>query len=216
DGFLIRHLERAFGRSVEVGHFNVLLVPSPQLEADRISIGEDPAFGNGYFLRADRLTAGLRWSGFLRAHFEFGTLSLSRPSLILVRNSESRWNLERWLPPAKTSARSYGPAQITPTNRLSRIEIDDARVDFKSVCETLPFAVANSSGTVEQLSAGRWPLQFAAEPWRSGAALHSAGILSVRGDVAGSSARLQPAEVRVHWDRGSLADLLRLFRGRDY
>ena len=38
----------------------------------------------------------------------------------------------------------------------------------------------------------------------------------VRGDVAGTSARLQPAEIRVHWDRASLADLLRLFRGRDY
>src|SRR5262249_31444447 len=216
DGFLIRHLERAFGRSVEVGHFNVLLVPSPQLEADRISIGEDPAFGNEYFLRADRLTAGLRWSGFLRAHFEFGTLSLSRPSLILVRNSESRWNLERWLPPPKASARSYGPALITPANRLSRIEIEDGRVNFKIVDEKLPFAFTNVSGTVEQISTGRWQLQFEAEPWRSGAALQSTGIVTVRGDVAGTSARLQPAEVRVHWDRGSLADLLRLFRGRDY
>ena len=43
-----------------------------------------------------------------------------------------------------------------------------------------------------------------------------AGIISVRGDVAGTSARLQPAEIHVHWERGSLADLLRLFRGRDY
>jgi len=215
-GFLVRHLARAFGRSVEVGHFNVLLLPSPQLDADRITIGEDPAFGNEYFLRADHLKAGLRWSGFLRAHFEFGTLSLSRPSLILVRNSEGRWNLERWLPPAKTSARSYGPAQITAANRLSRIDIEDGRVNFKIVDEKLPFAFTNVSGTVEQVSTGRWQLQLAAEPWRSGAALQSAGILSVRGDVAGTSARLQPAEVRVHWERGSLADLLRLFRGRDY
>src|SRR5262249_13894814 len=44
----------------------------------------------------------------------------------------------------------------------------------------------------------------------------SAGTLAVRGDVAGTSARLQPAEIRIHWERGSLADLLRLFRGRDY
>jgi hypothetical protein len=38
----------------------------------------------------------------------------------------------------------------------------------------------------------------------------------VRGDVAGTSARLQPAEVHVHWGKVSLADLLRLLRGQDY
>jgi len=130
-GFLTRHLERAFGRSVEVAHFNLLLLPSPQLNADRITIGEDPAFGNEYFLRADHLTAGLRWASLLRGHFEFGTLSLSRPSLILVRNSEGRWNLERWLPPANPSARSYGPALITAANRLNLIDIEDGRVNFK-------------------------------------------------------------------------------------
>ncbi|HXT75075.1 MAG TPA: AsmA family protein [Candidatus Eisenbacteria bacterium] len=215
-GFLTRHLERAFGRSVEVAHFNLLLLPSPQLNADRITIGEDPAFGNEYFLRADHLTAGLRWASLLRGHFEFGTLSLSRPSLILVRNSEGRWNLERWLPPANPSARSYGPALITAANRLNLIDIEDGRVNFKIADEKLPFAFTNVFGSVEQISAGRWQLRLDAEPWRSGAALQSAGTLTVRGDVAGTSARLQPAQIRVHWEQGSLADLLRLFRGRDY
>jgi hypothetical protein len=214
--FLTRHLQRAFGRSVEVAHFNVLLLPTPQLNADRVTIGEDPAFGNEYFLRADHLTAGLRWIGLLRGRVEFDALSLTRPSLILVRNMEGRWNLERWLPPANTSARSYGPAFITASNRLNRIDIEDGRINFKIMDEKLPFAFTNVSGSVDQVSAGRWQLRLAAEPWRSGAALQSAGTLSVLGDIAGTSARLQPAEIRVHWDRGSLADLLRLFRGRDY
>src|ERR1700730_6087989 len=87
---LVAHLERAFGRSVEVRHFNVLLLPSPVLDAELVSIAEDPAFGNEYFLRAEHLTARLRWTGLLRGRFEFGTLSLSRPSLILVRNDEGQ------------------------------------------------------------------------------------------------------------------------------
>jgi len=214
--FLTRHLQRAFGRSVEVAHYNLLLLPSPQLNADRITIGEDPAFGNEYFLRADHLTAGLRWTGLLRGRVEFEALSLTRPSLILVRNLEGRWNLERWLPPTNPSARSYGPAFITASNRLNRIDIEDGRLNFKIMDDKLPFAFTSVSGSVEQISAGRWQLRLAAEPWRSGAALQSAGTLTVRGDIAGTSARLQPAEIRMHWDRGSLADLLRLFRGRDY
>jgi AsmA family len=214
--FLTEHLARAFGRPVEAEHFNVRLLPSPRLDADRITIGEDPAFGSEYFLRAERLSAGLRWTGFLRARFEFGTLYLSRPSLILVRNQQSRWNLERWLPPTSTSARSYGPPLITPANRLSRIDIDDGRINFKIGDEKLPFAFIGVSGNVEQVAPGRWQLRLAAEPWRSGASLQSAGTVMVQGDIAGTSARLQPAEIHVHWEQGSLADLLRLFRGRDY
>jgi hypothetical protein len=214
--FLSAHLARAFGRPVDVAHFNVLLLPSPRLDAYRITIGEDPAFGHEYFLRAEHLSAGLRWTGFLHARFEFGTLYLSRPSLILVRNGQSRWNLERWLPPSNVTARSYGPPLITPANRLSRIDIDDGRINFKIGDEKLPFAFTGVSGTVEQIALGRWQLRLAAEPWRSGASLQSAGTVMVQGDIAGTSARLQPAEIRVHWERGSLADLLRLFRGRDY
>ena len=108
--YLVRHLERAFGRPVEVAHFSVLILPSPSLDAEEITVGEDPAFGNEYFLRAERLSAGLRWTGFLRGRFEFGTLSLSRPSLNLVRNQEGRWNLERWLPPAKINVPGGLPA----------------------------------------------------------------------------------------------------------
>ncbi len=219
--YLIAHLERAFGRPVEVEHFNLLLLPSPRLDAERITIGEDPAFGREYFLRAEYLTAGLRWMGLLRGHFQFGTLSLSRPSLILVRNKEGRWNLERWLPPAKAAAgenaRVYGPpAPVTPANGLQKIDIDDGRVNFKMLDEKLPFAFTGVSGSVEQVSTGRWQLQLEAQPWRSGVALQSTGTVIVRGDVAGTSTRLQPAEVRVHWEKVSLADLLRLFRGRDY
>ena len=219
--YLVAHLERAFGRTVEVRQFNILLLPSLVLDAEQVSIGEDPAFGNEYFLRAEHLTAGLRWSGLLRGHFEFGTLSLSRPSLILVRNDEGEWNLERWLPPARSTlgagSRFYGPrAQETPSNRLQKIDIDDGRINFKIGDEKLPFAFLGVSGSVEQVSSGRWRLQLEAQPWRSGVTLQSTGTLLVRGDVAGTSARLQPAEVHLQWGKVSLADLFRLLRGQDY
>ncbi len=221
--YLVRHLERAFGRPVEVSHFSVLILPNPSLDAEQITVGEDPAFGNEYFLRAERLSASLRWTGFLRGRFEFGTLSLSRPSLNLVRNGEGRWNLERWLPPAKINVPGglpavYNVARVlgTPANHLTRIDVDDGRVNFKINDEKLPFAFTSVVGVVEQVAPGRWQVQLEAAPWRSGAALQSAGTVFVRGDVAGTSTRLQPAEIHLHWSDGALADLLRLFRGRDY
>ena len=220
-GYLIAHLERAFGRPVEVARLDVGLLPRLHLDAAGVSVGEDPAFGFEYFLRAEHLSASLRWTGLLRGHFEFGTLSLSRPSLVLVRNGQGRWNLEQWLPPApgnaSATARIYGPpSPIAPVNRLQKIEIDEGRVNFKNGTDKAPFAFTGVSGSVEQVSPGRWELQLEAQPWRSGVALQSTGTIQVRGDLAGTSTRLQPAEISVHWERVSLADLFRLLRGDDY
>jgi AsmA family/AsmA-like C-terminal region len=221
--FLTARLENAFGRPVRAGDFSIQLLPMPQLEIDRVTIGEDPAFGQEYFLRADRMTARLRWSGLLLGRFQFGTMSLTRPSLILVRNSEGRWNLERWLPPA---ARAGLPASgsATPvsaqkpaesTHHLQTLEFEDGRINFKVGNEKRPFAFISVSGSVEQISSGRWRLRLEAQPWRSGVQLQSTGTLYVAGDVAGTSARLQPAQIQVHWEKVSVADMFRLVTGND-
>jgi len=60
-GYLVAQLARAFGRPVEVATFDVRILPSPQLDANNVTVGEDPGFGYEYFLRAERLSAGLRW-----------------------------------------------------------------------------------------------------------------------------------------------------------
>ncbi|MDP9147133.1 MAG: AsmA family protein [Acidobacteriota bacterium] len=219
--YLAEHLETAFGRPVQVRHFNVEIFPSPRIYATGVTVGEDPAFGYEYFLRAEHLTAGLRWSGFFRGHFEFGTLYLGQPSLTLVRNDEGRWNLEGWLPPAKTFApdlaRTYGPSRAPAiANRLQRIEFDDGRINFKRADIKAPFALTGVNGNVDQIASGRWKLQLEAQPWRSGVALQSTGTLKVQGDIAGTSVRLRPASFSVHWDSVSLADLFRLLHGQDY
>jgi len=219
--YLVAQLGHAFGRPVEVASFDAQILPSPQLDANDVTIGEDPAFGHEYFLRAERLSAGLRWTGLLRGHFELGTISLKKPSLILVRDSEGHWNLERWLPPSKTNAstvpRSYGPpTPVAPVNRLQKIDFDDGRINFKIVDDKMAFAFIGVSGSVEQVSPGRWQLRLEARPWRSGVSLQSAGTIRVIGDVAGTSTRLQPAEIALHWSEASLADVFRLFRGQDY
>jgi len=216
--YLVAHLEGSFGRPVQVGRFSMQILPIPELDAEGVTIGEDPAFGHEYFLRAERMTARFRWLGLLGGHFEFGTMSLTKPSLILVRTAEGRWNLERWLPPAQVSGTYAAAGPQLPaesTHHLQKIEFDDGRINFKQGDEKKPFAFTNVSGSVEQVSPGRWALRLEAQPWRSGALLQSTGTLYVRGDVAGTSARLQPAEIQLHWEKVSLADLFRLVTGND-
>ena len=219
-GYLTAQLERAFGRPVQVGEFSAQLLPIPRLNMAGITVGEDPAFGHEYFLRADGMQASLRWVGLLRGHFELGTMSLTRPSLILVRIPTGQWNLEEWLPRSKNRSggdvAAHGPQPSTsPSNFLQKIEFDDGRINFKVGDEKRPFAFTDVTGSVEQTGPGRWQLKLQAKPWRSGVVLQSAGILYVQGDVAGTSARLQPAQIQVHWDKASLADLFRLVTGND-
>jgi len=218
--YLLAHLERSFGRPVQARDFSMQILPFPRVDVEGVSIEEDPSFGHEYFLRADRLTASVRWLGLLRGHFDFGTISLSRPSLILVRNGQGRWNLEGWLPPsAQRSAPTgltYGPQRPADAgNHLRKIEFDEGRINFKTGDEKRPFAFTEVSGSVEQMAPGRWQLRLEAVPWRSGVALQSTGTLQVRGEVAGTSARLQPAEIQVHWGKVSIADLFRMITGND-
>jgi uncharacterized protein involved in outer membrane biogenesis len=225
--YLIERLEAAFGRPVQVSDFSFTIFPFPELALDGVTIDEDPAFGREYFLRAERMTASLRWMGLLRGHFEFGTMSLTRPSLILVRNSDGRWNLEGWLPPARTKASvgegtsntatapAAAPVPAQATHLLQKLEFDEGRINFKFGDEKRPFAFTAVSGSVEQVAPGKWRLNLEATPWRSGVQLQSTGTLKVEGDVAGTTARLQPAEIRLHWDQVSIADLFRLTTGND-
>ena len=73
--YLLAHLVASFGRPVEVARFDFSLLDGARIEAHSITVAEDPHFGNEYFLRAETLTAGLRWPALLSGRFEFGSLS---------------------------------------------------------------------------------------------------------------------------------------------
>jgi len=218
--FLTRQLETSFGREVDVREYSASLFPSPQLDAFGISVGEDPGFGHEYFLRAEKLSAGLRWIGLLHRRFDLGTLRMERPSLIFARNSEGRWNLERWLPAVTgTQGGTVAPnlgVRATPAHHLQKMEISEGRINFKLNDDKTSVAFIQVQGSVEQTAPGRWHLDLQAEPWRSGVPLQLAGIVRMRGDVAGTSARLQPAHFQMIWEKCSLADVFRLVGGRDF
>jgi AsmA-like C-terminal region len=214
--YLIAHLAASFGRPVEVSWFEFSLLDGARIEAHFVSVSDDPHFGNEYFLRADTLTVGLRWTALLAGRFEFGSVSLSRPSLNLARDAQGRWNIERWLPPASQPGARPGFVGPLAPARPYRIDVDGGRINFKQRDNKSPFALVDVSGRVEQNGAGRWQLDLEARPMRAGVVLQDIGTLGLRGSIAGTTARLQPAELNLTWRAASLADTLRLVRQNDY
>src|SRR5216683_620688 len=220
--YLIAHLAASFGRPVDVSWLDFSLLDGAKIEAHFVSVADDPYFGNEYFLRSDTLTAGLRWTALLAGRFEFGSVSMSRPSLNLARDAEGHWNIERWLPPASAPGARPGfvgplaPPHDERAARPYRIDVDGGRINFKQGEDKSPFALVDVSGRVDQNGAGRWQLDLEARPMRAGVELQDIGTLRLRGSIAGTTARLQPAELNLTWRAASLADTLRLIRQDDY
>jgi len=219
-GKLTSRLENAFGRSVEVGSYGFSLWGGPTLQARSVLVGEDPRFGQEYFLRADALIMRLRWRSLLRGRLDLGAVSLSRPSLNLVRNSEGDWNLAEWLP-RPSSAAGMGPA--TPSSlamqaalRFTRIDVDSGRINFKRGDDKLPFAFVGVKGHIEPESLGRWRMDLEATPSRAAVVIQQPGVLHLTGHVGGTSSRLRPADLEISWYDASVSDVLRLARSYDY
>lgn len=211
-------LEEAFGRPVEVGSYAFSIWGGPVLKADSVRIGEDPRFGSEYFIRADSISVGLRWSGLLRGHVELGTLSVSGASLNLVRAPDGDWNLAEWLPrpPAGGLPSASAPAASSPSVQFRRIDISDSRIDFKRGYEKLAFALVDVNGSMETDAPGRWRIDVTASPWRAAVLTQQPGVIRVSGHIGGTSSRLRPAALQITWTDASISDLFRLARGDDF
>ena len=57
---LLARLSASFGRPVEVRRFQFNLLSGLRLEANEVTVSEDPRFGQEYFLRADQQTLDFR------------------------------------------------------------------------------------------------------------------------------------------------------------
>ena len=217
---LTSRLEDAFGRPVEVGNYDFSLWGGPTLEAQSVTVAEDPRFGNEYFLRAESLAVRFRWQSLLHGRLELGTLSLTRPSLNMVRNSYGAWNLNEWLPkPAGTPSRNIpiGPARpAASVLRFRRVEVDGGRINFKNGDEKIAFALMNVKGALETESPGRWRIDLDATPSRAAVILQQVGTLHLAGHLGGTSSRLKPAQLELSWKDASITDVLRLARTYDY
>lgn len=209
-------LEAAFGRPVEVQNYSFSLWGGPTLEADGISVGEDPRFGHEYFLRADSLSVRLRWLSLLRGRFELGALSLSSPTVNIVTDASGNWNLAEWLGhPAAPAANVVGPMRIPFVPKFHQIDVDDGRIYFKRGDDKLPFAFIGVTGSIYSGGPQRWRLNLEAAPWRAAELSQQAGTIHLSGSVGGTSSALRPANVQLSWTDASASDFLRLLTGDD-
>ncbi len=214
---IVRSISLALGRPVDVGSVTLRLLPQPGFDLENFVVHEDPEFGAEPVLQSSDVVATVRVSSLLRGRLEIARLSLTEPSINLVRNSEGRWNLERLVERAASTP-------VAPTSKTRReprpgfpyIEADHGRINFKFGQEKKPYSLTEGNFALWQDSENTWGMRLKAQPMRTDFNLSDTGLLAVDGSWQ-RSANLHetPVQFKLQWEGAQLGQVTKLTLGQD-
>jgi hypothetical protein len=206
----------ALQRQVEISKVHVRLLPQPGFDLDGFVVHDDPAFSAEPVLRAQEVTASLRFSSLIRGRLEISRLSLTEPSLNLVRRDDGRWNIENFL---ERTAIAIAPASKSRSEThpaFPYIQADHGRINFKYGPEKKPFAVTDAEYAFWQDSENIWGMRLKGQPVRTDVNLSDTGQLRVNGTWQRAAALQEtPVIFNLHWDGAQLGQLTKLLSGED-
>jgi AsmA family len=214
---IVSSISLALGRPVEVASVSLRLLPQPGFELNDFVVQDDPAFGAEPMLRASEVTAALRLTSLLRGRLEIASLSLTEPSLNLVRDSQGHWNLENLLERAEKNP--VAPTAKAKTERrpgFPYVEASRGRINFKFGAEKKAYALMEADFSLWQDSENAWSMRLKAQPMRTDFNLSDTGLLRVNGTWQRAAAlRDTPVNFSLLWDEVQLGQLTKLLRGAD-
>jgi AsmA family/AsmA-like C-terminal region len=214
---IVRSISLALGRPVDVGSVTLRLLPRPGFDLENFVVHEDSEFGAEPVLRSSDVIATLRVSSLLRGRLEIARLSLTEPSINLVRNVEGRWNLEKLI--ERASSTPVAPTSKTPSEArpgFPYLEADHGRINFKFGQEKKPYSLTEANFALWQDSENTWGVRLKTQPMRTDFNLSDTGLLDVEGSWQ-RSANLHetPVQFTVLWDGAQLGQLTKLILGQD-
>jgi len=205
----------ALGRPVHIGSVGFRILPTPAFTIEGFVVGENPAFGDEPFLRAETVTATLHPSSLWRGHLEFATISLDTPSVNLVRNAEGKWNIEGILLQAeqiRTAPTGQRSAGSVP--RFPYIEATQARVNIKLGAEKMPFSLTDAKLALWLTDPETWHVRMEAHPLRTDMNATDTGLVQVEGTFQrASSLDAIPLELSGSWHKAQLGDVSHMLMG---
>ncbi len=129
--WLAERASSALGRSVAFDEIGVSLRGGLGARVSAVEIGEDPSFGDGAFLRADRVDAVIKILPALRGRYEVARVEIDAPEVSVIK-TRSGFNFDSIGRAAGDRARrpeSDDPAGALPL-LVSSLRIRDGRVRF--------------------------------------------------------------------------------------
>jgi hypothetical protein len=207
----------ALGRRVAIDNVRLHLLPRPGFDLEGLVIYDDPAFSAEPMIRAQDVSAAIRFRSLLRGRLEIATLSATEPSINLVRNHAGRWNLA-----SLVERNAHIPAAPTGKPASERrpafpyLEASSARINFKLEQTKKSYALMDADVALWQDSENSWSARIKAEPVRTDFNLTDTGLLQVNATwQRATSLRLTPMQLTVQWQNGQLGQITKLLSGKD-
>ncbi len=207
----------ALGRRVALDNVRLHLLPRPGFDLEGLVIYDDPAFSAEPMIRAQEVSAAIRFRSLLRGRLEIATLSATEPSINLVRSNEGRWNLASLL-----ERNAQIPAAPTAKPASERrpafpyLEASGARINFKLGQTKKSYALMDADVTLWQDSENSWAARIKAEPVRTDFNLTDTGLLQINATwQRASRLRSTPVQLTVQWQKGQLGQITKLLSGKD-
>jgi hypothetical protein len=214
---IVSSISLALGRPVEAASVRLRLLPQPGFELENFVVHDDRVFGEEPMLRAQEVTASLRLTSLLRGRLEIARLSLTEPSLNVVRSADSHWNLESLIVrTAKVSVAPTSKSRAESRPGFPYIEGSHGRINLKMGAEKKPYAFTEADFALWQESENMWGMRFEARPLRTDFNLTDTGIVRANGWwQRAASLPGTPLEVSVDWEGAQLGQASKLFYGSD-
>ena len=207
----------ALGRRVALDSVRLRLLPRPGFDLEGLVIYDDPAFSAEPMIRAQEVSAAIRFRSLLRGRLEIATLSATEPSINLVRNDEGRWNLASLLERnAQIPAAPTGKPASERRPAFPYLEAGHARVNFKIGQTKKSYALMDADVALWQDSENSWAARIRAEPVRTDFNLTDTGLVQINATwQRAPSLRLTPMQLTVQWQHGQLGQITKLLSGKD-
>ncbi len=121
-------LSSALGRQVTLGNLSLALL-SGGVEADDLSVSEDPAFGAMAFLRAKSLQAGVNLMPLIFSkRLEVRSFTVQDPEISLLQNPAGTWNFSSLGQSGADPPPSAPAAELAPTESPLDLSVDLVRI----------------------------------------------------------------------------------------
>jgi AsmA protein len=207
----------ALGRKVALDNVRVHLLPRPGFDLEGLVIYDDPVFSAEPMVRAQDVSAAIRFRSLLRGRLEIATLSATEPSINLVRNDQGRWNLASLL--ERSAHIPVAPTGKPASERrpaFPYLEANHARINFKLGQAKKSWALTDADVALWQDSENSWGARMKAQPVRTDFNLTDTGLIQLNATwQRASSLSETPMQVALGWQKGQLGQITKLFTGRD-
>ncbi len=209
-------ISQSLGRPVHIDAVTLNVLPTPGFTLENFVVGEDPAFGWEPVIRANTVRARLRLGSLWRRRVEFSRISLTEPSVNLVRRADGRWNIESIL--LQTSRIAAAPTAQTAAGgapRFPYIEATGARVNVKMGLEKMPLALTEAEFALWLPKPEQWRLRLEGHPSRTDTAPTDTGTVLVQGTLGKAGALADvPLELAAEWRAAPVGGGSKVLRGR--